>query len=448
MSSSTDGQVSPSESTEPSGGPAPTLAVATRRLGFWLIPVVVVAVLMSLLAVSYMGGILDPKKNLHEYPIALVNSDDGDPTPTGPANYGNQIADGLRSGVDPEKVDLRDMGVAEMQQQLADGEIYGAIVIPSDFTKRLLILGEAAVVPGGEVDRPEITVFTNPRAGSFGVALTTAIADEALAAANTQVGTQLQDGVAQAAPNTPITGAAALTLAEPIDIIVVADNPLPDGTGLGLSAFYYSLLLLLAGVTGAMVVSSLVDGALGFTPTEFGPFFRHRDTVQISRFRTLLAKWVLMIGVGIVVSALYLAIATALGMPSPHSLALWGYGALAIAAAGITAVSIVSVFGTAGLLINIIFFIFLGLPAAGATVPLEATPSIFRWLSNIEPIHQVYLAVRSILYFDASADAGLLQGVAYTIGGLLIGLVAGAAVTFYYDRKGLTRANAAPRPPR
>ena len=113
---------------------------------------------------------------------------------------------------------------------------------------------------------------------------------------------------------------------------------------------------------------------------------------------------------------------------------------MAITAAGITAVSIVSVFGTAGLLINIIFFIFLGLPSAGATVPLEATPSIYRWLSNIEPIHQVYLSVRSILYFDASADAGLLQGVAYTLIGLIIGAVVGAAVTLYYDRKGLTRA--------
>lgn len=420
--------------------PAPTLAVATRRTRFWLIPIAVVAALMSLLAVSYMGGILDPKKNLHDFPIALVNSDEGDVTSTGPANYGNQIADGLRSGIDPQKVELREMGIAEMQRQLSDGDIYGAIVIPFDFTKRLLILGEAAVVPGGDVERPEITVYTNPRAGSFGVSLTTVIADEALTAANTQVGTQLKNGVTRAAPDAPITGAAALTLAEPIDIIVTANNPLPDGTGLGLSAFYYSLLLLLAGVTGAMVVSALVDGALGFTPTEFGPYFRHRSTAQISRFRTLLAKWVLMVGVGVIVSALYLLIATALGMPSPHSLALWGYGALAITAAGITAVSIVSVFGTAGLLINIIFFIFLGLPSAGATVPLEATPSIYRWLSNIEPIHQVYLSVRSILYFDASADAGLLQGVAYTLIGLIIGAVVGAAVTLYYDRKGLTRA--------
>ncbi|EUA91800.1 conserved transmembrane domain protein [Mycobacterium ulcerans str. Harvey] len=48
-------------------------------------------------------------------------------------------------------------------------------------------------------------------------------------------------------------------------------NPLPNGTGNGLSAFYYALLLLLAGFTGSIVVSTLVDSLLGYVPAEFGP---------------------------------------------------------------------------------------------------------------------------------------------------------------------------------
>ncbi|SNT08847.1 DUF3533 domain-containing protein [Rhodococcoides kyotonense] len=413
---------------------------AIRGPKLWLAPVLVVSLLMSVLAAVYMGGILDPKKSLHDFPIALVVSDEGDVLPTGEqANFGNQIRDGLVAGIDPNTVDLRQMGIAQAHDELDSGEVFGAIVIPSDFTKRLSILAEASVV-AGDVDKPVITVYTNPRAGTLGSSLFSAIGDQALGEANTKVGQQLTESVqAQLAAGQSMSGAAALTLADPIDIIVTPHDPLPDGTGLGLSAFYYALLLLLAGFTGAMVVSALVDSVLGFTPTEFGPFFRHTRAAPISRLQTMFVKWALMAILGVVVSALYLWISTALGMPSSHSLLLWMYGALAITAVGVTAVSIVSVFGTLGLLINLILFVVLGLPSAGATVPISAAPRLFGWLAQFEPMHQVYLAVRAILYFDARWDAGLGHGVTATLIGTAIGLVFGFVVVRFYDRKGFER---------
>lgn len=421
-------------------------AGALRGPRLWIAPILVVSVLMSVLAAVYMGGILDPKKSLHDFPIALVVSDEGDVLPTGEqANFGNQIRDGLVAGIDPNTVDLRQMGIAQAHDQLDSGDVFGAIVIPSDFTKRLSILAQASVV-AGDVDKPVITVYTNPRAGTLGSSLFSAIGDQALGEANAKVGQQLTEQVqAQlgATEASPISGAAALTLAEPIDIIVTPHDPLPDGTGLGLSAFYYALLLLLAGFTGAMVVSSLVDSVLGFTPTEYGPFFRHTASAPISRLQTMLIKWALMAIVGLVVSALYLLISHALGMPSSHSLLLWMYGALAITAVGVTAVSIVSVFGTLGLLINLILFVVLGLPSAGATVPISAAPRIFGWLAQFEPMHQVYLAVRAILYFDARWDAGLGHGVTMTSIGMAIGLLVGLVVVRLYDRKGFERRNGA-----
>ncbi|EUA43966.1 transmembrane domain protein [Mycobacterium xenopi 4042] len=42
-----------------------------------------------------------------------------------------------------------------------------------------------------------------------------------------------------------MAGAVSLLLASPIDVQSSVHNPLPDGTGNGLSAFYYALLLLL-----------------------------------------------------------------------------------------------------------------------------------------------------------------------------------------------------------
>ena len=67
----------------------------------------------------------------------------------------------------------------------------------------------------------------------------------------------------------------------------------------------------------------------------------------------------------------------------------------------------------------------LGLPSSGGTIPLEATPSLYRWLGEFEPMHQIYRGVRAIIFFGASGDAGLIHAVWMTFAGLVIGLVVG-----------------------
>ena len=69
---------------------------------------------------------------------------------------------------------------------------------------------------------------------------------------------------------------------------------------------------------------------------------------------------------------------------------------------------------TAGLLVNLILFVVLGMPSSGGTIPLEAIPKSFAWLSWFEPMHQVFLGIRSILYFnaDGSSVGEILRSVA------------------------------------
>jgi uncharacterized phage infection (PIP) family protein YhgE len=126
-------------------------------------------------------------------------------------------------------------------------------------------------------------------------------------------------------------------------------------------------------------------------------------------------------------------------MPIPLGWPLWAYGVFAIIAVGITSSSLLSVLGSMGLLVSMLIFVILGLPSAGATVPLEATPTFFRWLSEFEPMHQVFLGVRSLLYLNGRADAGLSQALWMTAVGLVIGLLLGAIITHVYDRKGFHR---------
>jgi uncharacterized phage infection (PIP) family protein YhgE len=403
---------------------------AARTVRFWVAPLVVALALLSALCALYLDGILNPTTNLRHFPIAVVNEDAG---PTGA-----QIVKGLRSGLDQNKFDVRVVSRAEAIHELDTAHVYGEAVIPPNLSSRLRDFAHGAVIPG-QVDRPTIIISTNPRAGTLGANIADQTFSRAMAVVNQRVGQQLSQQVTQLTGGAPIAGVATSTLTSPIEIQTTVHNALPDGTGNGLSAFYYSLLLLLAGFTGSIVVSALVDSMLGYVPAEFGPVYRFAEQAGISRLRTLLAKWAVMVVLALLTSAVYLAIAGGLGMPIPHGWGLWLYGVFAIVAVGITSTSLIAVLGTLGLLVSMLVFVILGLPSAGATVPLQATPSFFGFLARFEPMHQVFLGARALLYLDGRADAGLTQSLTLTTIGLVIGLLLGGITTRIYDRRGYHR---------
>ncbi|WP_433592676.1 YhgE/Pip domain-containing protein [Nocardia sp. CA-145437] len=414
----------------------------------WAFPIVVVTLLASLLGVMYLDYVVDPEKNLHDFPIALVNQDVGDDLKTGDqvrhVNFGDQVADGLTKAVPADKIDLRVLGINEAQLQMQSARVYGTIIIPSDFSKRLGILGVGSVVPG-EISKPVLTLQTNPRTGAFATAVVQKFGEQALTQVNAEVGKQLTDQVTKqltpppGAPPTELSAATRLVLAQPLDIVTEQFRPLPGGSGEGLTAFFYSLLLLLVGMVGAMIIHQLIDSALGFLPTEWGPWYVHYPRASISRVRTLLIKWSAIAVMAVVVSGALEGIASLLGMPIDRPLLLFLYGALVITAVGFTCASTLAAIGTAGLIINLIVFIILGLPSSGGTIPIEATPKYFGWLATFEPMHQVFLGTRSILYFFGDGQAGLTRGVWMALLGLTIGVVFGLFITRYYDRKGLER---------
>lgn len=121
----------------------------------------------------------------------------------------------------------------------------------------------------------------------------------------------------------------------------------------------------------------------------------------ISRFHTLLIKWGISALVAVIASLVFLLVGKAVGMPIDNPLALVLFSVLAMTAVGWTALMTLAALGTAGLLVNLTLFVILGLPSSGGTVPIEATPTYLAWLAEFEPMHQVFLGVRSILYFDA-----------------------------------------------
>lgn len=217
-------------------------------------------------------------------------------------------------------------------------------------------------------------------------------------------------------------------------------QPLPNNAALGLSAFYIALLTMMCGFLGATSVNSIVDSALGYATNEIGPRWRQRRPVPIDRWQTLLVKWPLVVVLTAVLTALVLIVAAAgLGLDTPYPALLWAYMWLCAASIGIGTIVLFAMAGTFGQLLALLLFVYAGLASAGGTVPVEALPEPLRTLSYAEPLRQILLGIRSIVYFGARTDAGLARGTLAAGLGLILWLVIGTAVVKWYDRRGFYR---------
>jgi YhgE/Pip-like protein len=410
-------------------------AVLLRRWKLWLLPTILCGLVALFLTLLYMGGIFNPTGNLRHLPIALVDSDQGPVLPGQQQTIGAQLSQSI-IGSTHGTIRWRQLTPAQMQDQLDSGKIYGALVIPPDFSTSV-----AALTTTHATVRPTLTVLTNPGLGSLGSSLGAQINQTAAHQASLTIGKQLSAQVGTQGANST----TLLLLADPVAVTTQVGHPLGQHSGLGLTAFYYTLLLVLSGFLGGNIINNGVDVALGYMDNELGPWHTRRPTVPISRTQTLLLKMVMTAGILVVTNSLVmLAAVVILGMDAPHVGLLWVFSYCASLAVGLGVQAINAAFGGIGQLISMFVFIALSLPSSGATIPLQAVPGFYRFLALFEPMRQLSDGVRAILYFDARADAGLARGWTMIAIGFVAALVFGFGMTQYYDRKGLLRLM--PRP--
>jgi uncharacterized phage infection (PIP) family protein YhgE len=128
-----------------------------------------------------------------------------------------------------------------------------------------------------------------------------------------------------------------------------------------------------------------------------------------------------------------------LGMDAPSPLLLWAYGWFGAATVAIGTLALFAVLGTPGQLVGLLVFVYVGLASAGGTVPIQALPDVFAAISHADPLRQILGGVRSILYLEARADAGLAEGAIATAIGLLFWVAFGAFFVRRYDKRGRDR---------
>ncbi|MFI5861050.1 YhgE/Pip domain-containing protein [Streptomyces sp. NPDC051546] len=436
--------------TEPDTDRAPTspgrvtAGRVLRNPRIWTFPTILVSLVVVGLSLLYMGGVANPNGHLRDVPIGLVNADRGADVAGKHQNLGASITEGI---ADPRaavpQASWRLLDAAAAREQMASGKLYGTLVVPEGFTAAVLSLGTAA---GSDPVRPTLEVLTNPGVGSLASGFASTLAQGAAHRASTQVGKELT-AAAAAKPQGSATTAEQLMLSDPLHVDVRPGRPLGAHSGLGLTAFYYSLLLVMAGFLGGNIIGNGVDVALGYADGEIGPWHSRRPTVPIDRRRTLLVKSAMSVALAALTSTLIMfTCITLIGMDASHLWLLWVFSFATSATVGLGVQAINATFGSLGQLVSMFVFIVMALPSSGATVPLEALPGFYRWLAVFEPMRQLSGGVRSILYFDARADAGLTRAWLMIALGIAVAALLGWAATTYYDRKGLRRMVPAPAP--
>ncbi len=404
-------------------------------------PIVIGVILIGLMTVLYIGSAVDPVDHMEGLPVSLVQRDAGGDSIGGiKVNLGDQVERALRDSPEvAHKLDIHAESMAAAEDRMDRGASYATLVVPPDFTNATLRLAGAPGRHPARAGLPTLQLLSNQRAGTQGAALASAVLDPALAAISQSYGRKLLN---EAGPQAPAAARAAL--ADPFKIEAAQYRPLPSKAALGLSAFYTSLLILMCGFIGATIVNSLLDGALGFAPTEVGPKWTMARPTLISRWQTLLAKWATAtVLTGALVAVVLLVAAGILGMDAPDPLLLWLYGWFCAATVAVGTLVLFAVLGTPGQLIGLLVFVYLGLASAGGTVPIEALPGVFAAISHLDPLRQILGGVRSILYLDARADAGLAEGATATAIGLLFWVGVGAFFVRRYDRAGRDRMDPA-----
>ncbi|HKH59079.1 MAG TPA: ABC transporter permease [Rubrobacter sp.] len=113
-------------------------------------PVLGIVAVLALVFYAYLGAVVSPEENLEDLPIALVNKDRGGDLARQEVKLGDRVVEKLTGPDSPAAgtVDwIRPDTRSEALEGIGNGEYYGAIVIPGDYTQRISDLAGPPTMP-------------------------------------------------------------------------------------------------------------------------------------------------------------------------------------------------------------------------------------------------------------------------------------------------------------
>ena len=411
------------------------------------ISLIVTSVLAILLVFSDLGAGVNPKGNTHNLPLVIANEDAGAQLNGQQVKLSDQIV-AMVTAPNPQQGDAVKWTVVHSRQDainlMLDNKAYGGLAIPSDFTAKLSALSSqggppagaapAGGAPGGAAaggapaggapagaapasgppagaaagngapaggaaqgagpTAASIEILTNPAAGIVAESAAEAILDQIAAGISKGASGQALDAINKAGARIP--GSVAVVVANPVVATTTAAVPIGDHSGLGLTPFYVSLMVVLVGFLGTIVVSQGTDMLV----------------LRMGYALSKLEMWELNQGLVLVFAVLAgflqtLAAVGVLGMDAPNSVTLALLIMLGTAVMGSVTLLFVTLLGEIGLLPASFVVLAYGPPASGGIIPPQMLPGFYRFLAAWLPVRFLVDAVRSSLFLHSRLSAGL-----------------------------------------
>ncbi|WP_338674577.1 ABC transporter permease [Streptomyces sp. SCSIO 30461] len=403
----------------------------------WL-AVIVGSLLAAVITMAYIGPASDPQANVRDLPLVLVNADEGVRAGDSGVRLGSDISTQIeRTAHRDGRVAWRTVGSLQAAEQLlARDEAYAGLVLPRDFSRKAMSL----VAPDGRPERPTMTVLTNEGAGGVASSMAEKAARQTAAETSASLGTQLTERMQAAKATARPDAARLLLLQDPVRTLTEPGQTTSGAAAGGSMTLYLTIAVLLAGLLPAMLLTMVVDAALGYGAWEMGPRRTLRPLVRIARTSTFAAKAGIGAATGFAAGSAVIAVAVwGLDVEPDQPLQLWMFAGMACAAITQLTLALFAVFGMAGQLLALLTVTLLGVPLSGATIPVEAQPGFAASMGELLPARHVTEGIRSLLFFDG-LGSGLGRAwavlVIYAVGAFLVGLV----VSRLYDRCGFDRA--------
>jgi hypothetical protein len=405
----------------------------------WLLPLAIPVVVIGLVTAIYIGSVIDPVDHVHGLPVLVVDQDEGASSPSGHLVLGTSLVAALEHSEEvSSKLALTVTTLTRAEATMNAGGAYVAIVIPPTFTASALLDAGYEAPPGTHPPTtPDVELLENLRLGSLGVNLASGVITPAINDASKVLGSKLAAQSTAAVRANPVLSAQVM---DPIRLVSTSYRPLPSRSALGLSAFYVSLIAILAGFLAGTVINSSTDAALGYAATDLGPRWKFRMPLPITRRQTLFAKWTMGAVAAPILAAVILVIAIGgFAMYAPNFGLLWLLLSLTTLMVTTGTLALLATFGSFGQLLAMVLILYLSLASSGGTVPAQALPEFFRAVGQVEPLRQTLGGARDILYFGAQWHAGLSHAVIVLAAELVFWAALGLLAVSWYDHRNLYR---------
>src|SRR5215211_5347912 len=204
------------------------------------VPVLGITAVLALVFYAYLGAVVSPEENLEDLPIALVNEDRGGELAGKEVNLGERVVENVTAPDSPaaETVGwVRPDTRGEALDGIGNGEYYGAIVIPADYSQRLASLSgpPPGVLPSGQPPAPEpagIELLTSPAVRPSTKALIENAFTSIIGGVSSATSEQILGGLSEA--GAPVPQGAGAVISDPVKGKVTAANvpgkagPLPE----------------------------------------------------------------------------------------------------------------------------------------------------------------------------------------------------------------------------